>query len=237
MVEGWYGQPSNRPIARTREYVQILRNVLSRKNHIRNEGEFWPLPYSGNGSLGLGKSLKIMTHPLRSDLPIFIGAEGPRNVAQACEIADGWLPLYYSPSRPEVYAEQIAHRKEGFEISVNVPFAVTDDVEAGLLPVRTTLSFYIGGMGAKGQNYHTQLMKRMGFEKEAVLIQNLFLEGHRDKAIAAVPTEFADEISLVGPPKRIRERLAIWEESPVTMINVAAHSLEELRIAAELVLG
>ena len=178
-----------------------------------------------------------MTHPLRSDLPIFLGAEGPKNVTQTCEIADGWLPLYYSPWRPEVYADQIAHRKEGFEISVNVSLKVTDDVEAALLPVRASLGFYIGGMGAKGQNFHTKLMARMGFEEEALRIQDLFLEGRRDEAIAAVPTDFADEISLVGPPERIRERLAAWEDSAVTMLNVGARSAADLQTAAELVLG
>ena len=237
VVEGWYGQPSNRPLARTREYVDVLRRAFAREEHLRNDGEFWPLPYTGDGSTGLGKPLKVMTHPLRADLPIFLGAEGPKNVTQTCEIADGWLPLYYSPWRPEVYADQIAHRNEGFEIAVNVSLKVTDDVEAALLPVRASLGFYIGGMGAKGQNFHTKLMARMGFESEALHIQDLFLEGRRDEAIAAVPAEFADEISLVGPPERIRERLAAWEDSAVTMLNVGARSPADLQAAAELVLG
>ena len=237
VVEGWYGRPSNRPLARTREYVEVLRRTFRREGHLRNDGEFWPLPYTGEGSTGLGKPLKVMTHPLRTDVPIFLGAEGPRNVTQTAEIADGWLPLYYSPWRQEVYADQIAGRREGFEIAVNVSFNVTDDVEAGLFPVRASLGFYIGGMGAKGQNYHTKLMARMGFEEEALRIQELFLEGRRDEAIEAVPADFADEISLVGPPARIRERLAAWEDSPVTMLNVAARSPEQLRQAAELVFG
>ena len=178
-----------------------------------------------------------MTHPLRADLPIFIGAEGPRNVAQTCAIADGWLPLYYSPYRPEVYETAIAERSDDFEVPLNMILNVTDDIAAGLLPMKMSIALYIGGMGAKGQNFHTQLMSRMGFEGEAHRIQELFLEGKREEAIAAVPDEFCDEISLVGPPERIRDRLEAFKESPVTMLNVAARSVDELRQAAELILG
>ena len=237
VVEGWYGQPSRRPLARTREYVEVLRSAFAREGHLSYDGEFYQPPYTGDGSQGLGKPLKVMTHPLRSDIPIFIGAEGPKNVTQTCEIADGWLPLYYSPYRPEVYADDIAGRREGFEIAVYVVLQVTDDVEAGLVPVKTNIALYIGGMGAKGQNYHTRLMARMGFEEEAHRIQDLFLAGRREEAVAAVPTEFADEISLVGPPERIRDRLKAWEDSPVTMLNVATRSPDDLRQVAEIVLG
>ncbi|HCV35313.1 MAG: LLM class F420-dependent oxidoreductase [Acidimicrobiales bacterium] len=237
VVEGWYGQPSRRPLARTREYVEVLRSAFNRENHLAFDGEFYQHPYTGEGSQGLGKPLKVMTHPLRADIPIFIGAEGPKNVAQTCEIADGWLPLYYSPYRPEVYANDIAGRPEGFEIAVYVVLQVTDDVEAGLIPVKANIALYIGGMGAKGQNYHTRLMARMGFEDEAHQIQDLFLAGKREEAVAAVPTEFADEISLVGPPERIRDRLQAWKDSPVTMLNVSTRSPDDLRQVAEIVLG
>jgi alkanesulfonate monooxygenase SsuD/methylene tetrahydromethanopterin reductase-like flavin-dependent oxidoreductase (luciferase family) len=178
-----------------------------------------------------------MTHPLRSEIPIFLGAEGPKNVAQTAEIADGWLPLYYSPFRQEVYAEQLKSAKPGFEISSLVTFNVTDDVATGLWPVKATLGFYIGGMGAKGQNYHTKLMARMGFEEEAYKIQDLFFAGKRDEAIAAVPDDFADEISLVGPAARIKERLEVWRTSPVTSLMIAPRGPEALRLAADLVLG
>ncbi len=237
VVEGWYGRPSNKPLARTREYVEILRRTFAREDHLSFDGEFYQHPYHGEGSVGLGKPLKIMTHPLRSDIPIFIGAEGPKNIRQTVEIADGWLPLYYSPFRPEVYEEDIAGRKSGFEIAVNVTVNITDDVEAGLLPVKASLGFYIGGMGAKGQNYHTKLMARMGFEEQAYKIQDLFFEGKRNEAIMAVPDEFADEISLVGPKERIRDRLAAWKESPVTMLNVAGRDADQIREIAEVVLG
>jgi F420-dependent oxidoreductase-like protein len=235
VVEGWYGQPSNRPLARTREYVDVIRRALRREGPLEFDGEFYPLPYRGPGSVGLGKPLKIMTHPLRSEIPIYLGAEGPKNVAQTAQIADGWLPLYYSPYRPEVYADQLVGAKDGFEIAALVTVAVTDDVHSALAGVRGGLGFYIGGMGAKGQNYHTKLMARMGYEEEAYRVQDLFFEGKRDEAIAAVPEEFADEISLVGSPSRIRERLQAWEASPVTTLLVGARDAEQLEVIRDLV--
>ena len=241
VVEGWYGQPSNRPLARTREYVEVLRRAFRRDDHLSFDGEFHQHPYTGEGSSGLGKPLKVMTHPLRADIPIFIGAEGPKNVTQTAEIADGWLPLYYSPYRQEVYADQLASRPDHFEIALNLAVTVTKDdsadaISAALLPIKAMLGFYIGGMGAKGQNYHTKLMARMGFEAEAHRIQDLFLEGRRDEAVATVPDGFADEISLVGTTERIRERLGAFADSPVTMLNVAPRSTGHLRQVAELIL-
>ena len=235
VVEGWYGRPSNKPLARTREYVEIIRAALRREGPLTNDGEFYPLPYRGEGSSGLGKPLKIMTHPLRSEIPIVLGAEGPKNVAQTAEIADGWLPLYYSPYRPEVYADQLVAAKPGFEINALVNFTITDDVAQGLWPVKASLGFYIGGMGAKGQNYHTKLMARMGFEEEAYKIQDLFFAGKRDEAIAAVPDDFADEISLVGPPSRIKQRLDAWESSPVTTLLVSARDNAQMAAIRDIV--
>jgi F420-dependent oxidoreductase-like protein len=236
VVEGWYGRPFSKPMARTREYVDIVRQVLRREAPVRAAGPHHPLPYEGPGAQGLGKPLRSITHPLRADLPIFIGAEGPKNVAMTAEIADGWLPLYYSPYRPEVYADSIAQRRPGFEIAQMVVVNVTDDVETGLVPVKAMLGFYIGGMGAKGKNFHKNLMARMGFEREAERVQALFMEGKRDEAIAAVPDRFADEISLVGPIERVRDRLAAWRETPVTMLLVATHDPAMLATMAELVL-
>jgi F420-dependent oxidoreductase-like protein len=236
VVEGWYGRPSDKPLARTREYVEIIRRALRREGPLTNDGPLYPLPYRGEGSVGLGKPLKIMTHPLRSEIPIFLGAEGPKNVTQTAEIADGWLPLYYSPYRQEVYADQLAGAKPGFEITALAMMSITDDVAAGLWPVRAMLGFYIGGMGAKGQNYHTKLMARMGYEEEAHRVQDLFFAGRRDEAIAAVPEAFADEISLVGPPARIREKLEVWRSSPVTSLMVSAQNPADLGPIADLVL-
>src|SRR5262249_50913408 len=155
----------------------------------------------------LGKPLKLITHPRRSDIPILLGAEGPRNVALAFEIADGWVPLYWAPARPDAYALPDAI-PTSFEIAVNVGVHVDDDVASALLPTKAMLGFYIGGMGAQGRNFHTDLMARMGFADEAYRIQDLFFEGRREEAILAVPDEFADAISLAGPPARIAERLA-----------------------------
>jgi F420-dependent oxidoreductase-like protein len=237
VVEGWYGRPANRPLARTREYVDIIRRALRREGPLTNDGDLYPLPYRGEGSTGLGKPLKIMTHPLRSEIPIFLGAEGPKNVTQTAEIADGWLPLYYSPYRQEVYADQLTAAGPDFEINAGANLSITDDVAAGLAPVKASLGFYIGGMGAKGQNYHTKLMARMGYEEEAYKIQDLFFAGRREEAIAAVPDDFADEISLVGPPSRIKQRLGAWEDSPVTTLMVSGRSEEQLKAIRDVVLG
>lgn len=237
VVEGWYGQPFGKPLSRTREYVEIIRKILKREEPVTNEGDHYPLPYKGEGSWNLGKPLKSITHPLRPDLPIFLGAEGPKNVSMTAEIADGWLPLYYSPYRQEVYADQIKNAKESFEISAGVTIEICDDIEKGLIPIKNSLAFYIGGMGAAKRNFHTELMGRMGFESEAKNIQKLFLEGKRTEAAVAVPDQFADEISLVGPPERIKERLEAWKETPITSILIGTHNKEKLRQTADLVLG
>jgi F420-dependent oxidoreductase-like protein len=235
VVEGWYGQPYSKPVARTREYVDIIRQVLRREAPVTNSGEHYPLPYQGEDGWGMGKPLKSITHPLRADLPIFIGAEGPKNVTQTAEIADGWLPLYYSPYRQEVYADQLKNAKEGFEIAAGVMVNMNENMEDALYPVKAMLGFYIGGMGSKKRNFHKELMARMGFEEEANQVQDLFMEGKRDEAIAAVPDQFADEISLCGPKDRIKERLADWENSPVTTLMVMG-DYNYLRTLAVLVL-
>ena len=236
VVEGWYGQPFSKPLARTREYVDIIRQVLRREGPVTSDGPHYPLPYTGEGAWGLGKALKPITHPLRADVPIYLGSEGPKNVALTAEIADGWLPLYYSPFRQEVYAESLGTLKPGFEIAAMTPVNVTDDVEAGLMGMKATLGFYIGGMGAKKRNFHKELMGRMGFEAEAEKVQDLFMAGKRQEAVAAVPNEFADEITLTGPIERIRERLDAWKESPVTTLLLPGGNVDAMRAMAELVL-
>lgn len=235
VVEGWYGQPYSKPITRTREYVDIIRQVLAREAPVTSDGEFYPLPYSGPGSWGMGKPLKPITHPLRADVPIFIGAEGPKNVTQTAEIADGWLPLYYSPYRQEVYADQLVAAKPGFEIAPTVLVNINDNLQEALYPVKAMLAFYIGGMGSKKRNFHKELMARMGFPDEAERIQDLFFEGKRDEGIAAVPDAFADEISLSGPRDRVREKLADWQDSPITTLLIHG-DIPLLREMAELTL-
>jgi len=235
VVEGWYGQPYSKPVTRTREYVDIIRKVLAREEPVTSDGEFYTLPYSGEGSWGMGKPLKPITHPLRADVPIFIGAEGPKNVTQTAEIADGWLPLYYSPYRQEVYADQLVNAKPGFEIAPTVMVNINDNMEEALYPVKAMLGFYIGGMGSAKRNFHKELMARMGFPDEADEIQNLFFEGKRDQAIAAVPEQFADEISLCGPRDRVKEKLQDWENSPITSLLISG-DINLLREMAELAL-
>jgi F420-dependent oxidoreductase-like protein len=237
VVEGWYGAPFSKPLARTREYVSIIRQVLAREHPVANPGPHYPLPYHGEGAWGLGKPLKPITHPLRADLPIFLGAEGPKNVALTAEIADGWLPLYYSPFRQHVYAASLSNARPGFEIVQGVVVNVTDDLERGLAPVKQMLALYVGGMGAKQRNFHKELVSRMGFEAEADRVQELFLAGRKEEAVAAVPDALADEIALVGPAARIRERLQAWRETPVTSLLVSARSAADLRTVAELVMG
>jgi len=237
VVEGWYGQPFGKPLSRTREYVNIIRQVFNREGPVENNGDHYPLPYTGEGSWGLGKPLKSITHPLRKDLPIFLGAEGPKNVAMTAEIADGWLPLYYSPYRQEVYSDQIKGAKPGFEIMQGITVIINDNVEEALVPLKHSLALYIGGMGAKSRNFHNELVKRMGFEEAAERIQDLYLAGKKDEAMLAVPTELADEISLVGSVDRIKDRLNAWRETPVSSLLVSTRSMGELRAFAELVLG
>lgn len=237
VVEGWYGQPFGKPLARTREYINIIRQVLQRKEPVSNDGEHYPLPYSGEGAWGLGKPLKSIVHPLRENLPIFLGAEGPKNVTMTAEIADGWLPLYYSPYRQEVYADQLKGAKPGFEIMQGMPVIINDDIEEAVVPLKHSLALYIGGMGAKSRNFHNELIKRMGFEEAAEKIQDLYLAGKKDEAAQAVPTQLADEIALVGSVDRIKDRLNAWRDTPVTSLLVSTQSVDELRTFADLVLG
>ena len=236
VVEGWYGQPFSKPLSRTREYIGIIRQVLAREDPVSSDGPHYPLPYKGEGSWNLGKSLRSITHPLRADLPIFMGAEGPKNVALAAEIADGWLPLYTNPFRPEIYADSLKNVKPGFEISQFVMVNVDEDLEQALAPVKAMLGFYIGGMGAKGKNFHLDLMSRMGYGQKAHEIQELFADGKRPEAIAAVPDAFADEISLCGSRDRIKERLEVWKKSPVTSLLLANHDVDAMRMMAEFLL-
>jgi F420-dependent oxidoreductase-like protein len=229
VVEGWYGVPFGKPLARTREYISILRKIWARAEPVTNDGPHYPLPYRGPDAWGLGKPLRSITHPLRPDIPVFLGAEGPKNVAMATEICDGWLPLYYSPFRPDVYAGALQRAGPSFEIAQFITVNITDDIPSGLTPIKAMLGFYIGGMGAKKRNFHKELMARMGFEAEAEKIQALFMDGKRWEAIGMVPDQFADEISLVGPRERIKERLQEWTKTPITSLLLGAREPETTR--------
>ena len=234
VVEGWYGVPFPKPLARTREYVGLLRQMWKREAPVVNPGPHYPLPYPGGARLG--KPLKLIVRPLRSHIPIYMGAEGPKNVALATEIADGWLPLFFSPFRSDVYAEPLRTAKPDFDVACTVTVNVNDDLEAALLPMKYMLSFYIGGMGAASKNFHLNLIARMGFEAEAKKVQELFLAGRRDEAVAAVPDALADEISLCGSPARIKDRLQAWKASPVKTILAGTRDVAALRVLAEALL-
>jgi F420-dependent oxidoreductase-like protein len=237
VVEGWYGRPFAKPLARTREYIDIIRQVLRREAPVTSDGPHYPLPYTGEGSWGMGKPLKSITHPLRADLPIFMGAEGPKNVALAAEIADGWLPLYYSPFRQDVYSASLSNAKADFEISQGVVVNITDDEQKGFEPVKHMLALYVGGMGSRERNFHNELIGRFGFEAEAKKIQDLYLAGRKQEAAAAVPDQLCDEIALIGSKEKIRDRLQAWRETPITSLMVSARSPGQVREIAELVLG
>ncbi|WP_030571592.1 LLM class F420-dependent oxidoreductase [Streptomyces aureocirculatus] len=236
VVEGWYGRPFPKsPLTATREYVDVVRQVIARQGPVALDGRFHPLPYGGDDGTGLGKPLKSITHPLRTRVPVLLGAEGPRNIAQTARIADGWLPLYWSPTRTDVYEAALgAGLRPGFMVAPLVRATLCVDVAEGLLPVKAMLGFYIGGMGHSARNFHADLMGRMGYEEEARHIQELFLAGRREEAVLAVPDAFADDISLVGPRERIAERLDAWRKGPVTDLLVLARDPGTLRVLAEL---
>ncbi len=163
VVEGWYGGPFAKPLSRTREYISIIKKVLAREEPVTNDGPHYPLPFTGEGAWKLVKPLRSIVHPLRADMPIKMGAEGPKHVALAAEIADGWLPLYYSPFRQEVYSASLSNAKADFEVTQGIVVNITDDEEKGLIPVKHMLALYIGGMGAKDRNFHKELIGRVGF--------------------------------------------------------------------------
>jgi F420-dependent oxidoreductase-like protein len=242
VVEGWYGQPFSKPLARTREYVSIVRKALAREEPVTNDGEHYPLPYPGG--TGLGKPLKPIVHPLRADLPIVLGAEGPKNVALAAEIADGWFPIFYSPRHEELYSPSLeegfsrpgARRRPGdFEILATTSVVLDDDVERAADRLRPAMALYIGGMGAPEMNFHYQVFVRMGYEAQAEKIKELFLAGSKAEAIAAVPTSMVEETNLIGPREKVRDDLAAWKESNVTTLLIGG-SKEVIRTMAELVL-
>ena len=232
VVEGWYGQPYPRPLARTREYVAIVRDVLRRENPVTYDGAFYRLPLPAAESSGLGKALRSTVHPLRADLPIHLAAEGPKNVALAAEISDGWLPMFYSPrmdaSYREMLADGFAQRGAGtrpieeFEVTATVPVVVDDDIERAADAVRPFIALYAGGMGAKGANFHRNVLDRLGYSDACDEIQAHYLAGERARATAAVPLELVQDVALVGPAQEIRSRLPAWEATAITTMLVQA---------------
>jgi F420-dependent oxidoreductase-like protein len=246
VVEGWYGEPFAKPLARTREYVSIVRNAIARQEPVTSDGAHYPLPANGReGITGLGKPLKSTLHPLRERIPLCLGAEGPKNIALTAEIADGWLALFYSPHHDaELYRPSLEEgfaRRDGphddFEIHASIPFVVHDDVERAADLIRPRLALYFGGMGARSMNFHREVPVRMGYEAEARKIQELYMDGKKDEAAAAVPTRLVEQLALIGPADKIRHDLEAWRESSVTSLLIEPGPPERLRQAAELVLG
>jgi F420-dependent oxidoreductase-like protein len=242
VVEGWYGQPFSKPLARTREYVDVVRQVIAREAPVTNGGPHYPLPYPGG--MGLGKPLKPITHPLRNEIQIILGAEGPKNVALAAEIADGWFPIFFSPNAVKAFEPSLAegfarptarNTAEEFEVIAFAPTIINDDVEQAADAYRPGLALYIGGMGAKEMNFHFDVFARMGYEAEAHKVQDLYLDGHKDEAAAAVPTALIEDVALIGPKEKIRDDLEAWKESIATTLLVAGNS-DTLRVMAEMVL-
>jgi F420-dependent oxidoreductase-like protein len=237
VVEGWYGVPFAPPLARTREYVGLLRMMWRRQHPARSTGPHYPLPY--RPGTGLGKPLKLNIAPLRDAIPVYLGAEGPKNVALAAEIADGWLTLFTHPEKiGPLYGAALAAAPPGFDVAAMVSVILTDDLPAALRAAKMTVGFYIGGMGARSRNFHLDVVSRMGFEEAARKVQELYLDGRREEAFAAVPDELADGMCLLGPIGRIRERLELWRKSPVTTLLVMGPNSEpDLRAIRDAVLG
>jgi F420-dependent oxidoreductase-like protein len=243
VVEGWYGQPFDKPLARMREYIGILRAIWARAGPVTNDGPHYPLPLPGG--TGLGKPLKSSVRPLREEIPIFLAAEGPKNIAMAGELCDGWLALFYSPHHDGFYRDALneglgrpgARRTaDAFEVAATVPLIITDDIEGAADALRPMYALYFGGMGAKGTNFHANVAIRMGYEAEVTRIQGLYLSGHKDEAAAAIPTKLVEQLTLIGSRDKIRHDLEAWRDSIVTTLLVGGDRAM-LRAAAELVLG
>jgi len=233
VVEGWYGQPFAKPLARTREYIEIVRAIWARKEPVVFEGEHYQLPLPGTE---LGKPLKSIVRPLREDIPIYLAAEGPKNIALATELCQGWLALFYSPHSADLYAEALASAGDDFEVVATVPLIVADDVDAAADMIRPMYALYFGGMGAREVNFHANVPIRMGYEDAVAKIQDAYLNGRKDEAAAAVPTELVEQLALIGPVDKIRADLEAWRESRVDTLLIGG-GIDQVRQAAELVLG
>lgn len=247
VVEGWYGAKFPKPLARTREYVDILRQVWAREAPVHSDGPHYPLPLTGEGTTGLGKNLKPITHPLRADIPVMLGAEGPKNVALAAEICDGWLPIFYSPRIASMYNEWLdegfarpgARRtRETFEICATAQVVVTDDRPAVMELMKPHLALYMGGMGAEDTNFHADVYRRMGYAEVVDDVTKLFRSGTKDgkeQAAKIIPDELVDDSAIVGDLAYVQQQIKAWEAVGVTMMVVGARSPEQIRDLAGLV--
>jgi F420-dependent oxidoreductase-like protein len=245
VVEGWHGVSYARPLTRTREYVDIVRQICRREDRLVHDGKVYQIPYMGPDATGLGKPLKS-TLAAQPDIPIYLASIGPQNVSLTAEIADGWLPIFFSPEKyDEIYKPHVeagfakanaAKSIAAFDIAPNVAVVVEDNLDVAYNMLRPMLALYIGGMGAKGRNFYNDLAVRYGFEAAAAQIQELYLSGRQGEAMMAVPAELIDEVALVGPKERIQERLSRWQNSTITTLNISVFNMDALRLMAELVL-
>jgi F420-dependent oxidoreductase-like protein len=245
VVEGWYGRPYPRPLERTREYVQIVRDIVHREQPTEFHGRHYDMPYTGDDGMGLGKPLKSTVHPLRNEIPIYLGAEGPKNVSLAAEIGDGWLPLFFSPKDDGWYRERLrigfeasaeANKADRFDVASMLTIIPGDDVEQCADMMRPMVALYAGGMGAKDANFHFDVFARMGWEDVAVKVQELYLEGKKQEAAASIPTEMVEDIALVGPIDKIRDDLARWKETCLTTVLLNGRA-DQLAMLADLING
>ncbi|GFG86767.1 LLM class F420-dependent oxidoreductase [Mycolicibacter algericus] len=244
VVEGWYGQRFGKPLARTREYIDILRQVWAREAPVTSAGPHYPLPLSGEGTTGLGKALKPITHPRRADIPVMLGAEGPKNVALAAEIADGWLPIFYAPRLADMYNEWLdegfarpgARRtREDFEICATANIVITDDRAAAFAAMKPYLALYMGGMGSEDTNFHAEVYRRMGYAEVVDDVTKLFRSGQKDKAGETIPDELVDDAAIVGDVDYVRKQIKVWEAAGVTMMVVTGRSTEQIQQLASLI--
>jgi F420-dependent oxidoreductase-like protein len=244
VVEGWHGQAFGKPLRKTREYVEIVRTVLRREKPVEFRGEYYQIPYAGADATGLGKPLRSILHG-RESLPIYLAAVGPRNVALAAEIAEGWIPVFFSARRMAMFREWLdegfraggrgADAARDFDVSPMVPVVLGPDVAACRAVIKPRIALYVGGMGARGRNFYNDIARRYGYEDAAKRIQDLYLGGRKDEAAAAVPDALVDEVALCGPRERIRERLTEWTGAGVTTMMVGG-DITAVRTMAELVL-
>ncbi len=241
VVEGWHGVSYAHPLNRTREYVEIVRRIFHREAPLTFDGTQYQIPYHGQDATGLGKPLKS-TLAAAPDIPIYLAAIGPKNVELAAEIGDGWLPIFFAPERyDDVYKPHIEAglAKAGknisdFDIAPTVSVVINDNLDICYNMLRPMLALYVGGMGARGKNFYNDLAGRYGFAAEAAEIQDLYLSGDKGAAMARVPAELIDAVALVGPKERVRERLRLWLNSPVTTINMTVFDIETLHVMVEL---
>lgn len=247
VVEGWYGQPFPKPLARTREYIDIIRQVWAREKPVTSAGPHYPLPLTGESTkvpvTGLGKALKPITHPLR-DIPILLGAEGPKNVALAAEICDGWLPIFYTPRLAGMYNEWLdegfarpgARRgREDFEICATANIVITEDRSAAFAAMKPYLALYMGGMGAEDTNFHADVYRRMGYAEVVDEVTRLFRSDQKDKAAEIIPDELVDDAAIVGDIDYVRKQIKVWEAAGVTTMVVSGRSAEQVRDLAALI--